>query len=127
MRGPEVFVDGPGRRLLPDDRERFDRIVLDLVEDIEQRWSDRLGLVEYAVEDVPDLGPSWDGDGVPLAALVRGGKQDPIRLVLFRRPIEFRAADRYELRAAVLAVLAEQLADLLGVPAHEVHPGYGAD
>jgi len=85
------------------------------------------GRVGYAVEDVPDLGPAWDGDGVPLAALVRGDKQKPSRLVLFRRPIELRVRDRYELRAAVLTVLAEQLGDLLGVPASEIHPGYAAD
>lgn len=124
MRGPAVLPLTAGRPHGPDDRARFDRITLDVVRAIEQRWADRLGLLEYAVEDVPDLSPSWRGEGVPLATLVRGHGAVPTRLVLFRRPIEHRAHSLADLRAAVLTVVVEQVAELLGIPAEDVDPRY---
>jgi hypothetical protein len=101
--------------------------VLDVVTDIDARWSDRLGLVEYAVEDTPQLPDDWDSDTVPLSSLVRGTGTTPTRLVVFRRPLEHRAADRAELEAMVLTVVVEQVAELLGIPAAEVDPRYPED
>ncbi|THV17862.1 metallopeptidase family protein [Nocardioides caeni] len=108
-------------------RERFDRILLDVVNDIDVRWSDRLGLVEYAVEDTPQLPDDWDSGRVPLSSLVRGSGTTPTRLVVFRRPLEHRAADRADLEASVLTIVVEQVAELLGIEPHEVDPRYPAD
>lgn len=108
-------------------RERFDRILLDLVSDIDERWSARLGLVEYGVEDTPQLPDDWDSGRIPLASLVRGSGTTPTRLVLFRRPLEHRAADRADLEAIVLTVVVEQIAELLGIEPHEVDPRYPSD
>ena len=41
--------------------ERFDDLVLDAVEHLEERWSKQLEGVEFAVEDVPAV-PSDGGD-----------------------------------------------------------------
>lgn len=106
------------------DRRRFDALVLEGVTRLERRWHDRLGLVEYAVEDTPQLPDDWTTSTVPLSSLVRGSGATPTRLVLFRRPIEHRAEDRADLRALVRTVLAEQVAELLGLPPDDVDPDY---
>jgi predicted Zn-dependent protease with MMP-like domain len=124
MRGPGVLPRRPGVPALPTTRERFDTMVLAVVRELEARWSDRLGLVEYAVEDTPDLPPDWDPDNVPLSSLVRGAGASPTRLVLFRRPIEHRCESRAELEAMVLMILVEQVAELLGIDAEDVDPRY---
>ena len=108
-------------------RESFDSLVLDIVTQIDERWSDRLGLVEYAVEDTPQLPDDWESETVPLSSLVRGSGARPTRLVVFRRPLEHRAADRVELEAMVLTVVVEQVAELLGIPPSEVDPRYPED
>ena len=126
MRGPAV-QPRPGSRLpRGSKREQFDALVLRIVTDIDERWSSRLGLVEYAVEDAPLVPDDWS-DTVPLASLVRGSGTTPTRLVLFRRPIEHRCDDRAELEAMVLTLIVEQVAELLDLPAHEVDPRYPAD
>ncbi|WP_110182706.1 metallopeptidase family protein [Nocardioides solisilvae] len=119
-RGPGVLrtPSAPPQRTA---RHRFDELVLDVVRAVEERWHDELGLVEYAVEDTPLVPDDWD-DTVPLASLVRGSGGTPTRLVLFRRPIEHRCQGREELRALVLTVLVEQVAELLGRDPDEVDP-----
>ena len=77
MRGPANTPTLPGRPELPTRGERFDELVLDTVRDIDTRWQDRLGLVEYAVEDTPQLPDDWALDTVPLASLVRGRTGEP--------------------------------------------------
>ncbi len=124
MRGPGITPSLPGRPELPTRGERFDELVLETVRDIDTRWQDRLGLVEYAVEDTPQLPDDWSGETVPLASLVRGQGQSPTRLVLFRRPIELRSETTSELGALVLTVLVEQVAELLGRAPEEIDPGY---
>jgi predicted Zn-dependent protease with MMP-like domain len=120
----------PGQRAVrprPDRREQFDKLVLGIVTDVDRRWHDRLGLVEYAVEDTPLIPDDWDDDTVPLSSLIRGTGARPTRLVLFRRPIEQRGATREELEALVLTVVVEQVAELLGMDAEDVDPRYRPD
>jgi predicted Zn-dependent protease with MMP-like domain len=124
MRGPGVLPTEPGTPAGPTARERFDELVLDIVSGIDERWSDRLGLLEYAVEDAPQIPDDWHPETVPLASLVRGTRGAPTRLVVFRRPIEHRAESRSELEALVLTVVVEQVAELLGVEPEAVDPRY---
>ena len=126
MRGPGVQPLTPGVPARRTRGERFDALVLDIVADLDERWSDRLGLVGYAVEDAPQIPDDWHADTVPLSSLVRGAKGAPTRLVLFRRPIEHRAETRSDLEALVLTVVVEQVAELLGIPAEDVDPRYDA-
>ena len=127
MRGPAVLPAVPGRPELRTARERFDDLALDIVTDIDARWQDRLGLVEYAVEDTPQIPDDWSPGTVPLSSLVRGSGATPTRLVLFRRPIEHRCENRTELEAMVLTVVVEQVAELLGIDAEQVDPRYDGD
>ena len=126
MRGPAILPERPGEPVLPTPRERFDELVLEVVADLERRWADRLGLVEYGVEDAPQIPDDWETGTVPLSSLVRGSGGQATRLVLFRRPIEHRCETRADLDALVLTVLVEQVAELLGIDPADVDPRYDA-
>jgi predicted Zn-dependent protease with MMP-like domain len=130
MRGPAV-LSGPltpnGVPATRSPKSDFDALVLGVVHDLENRWSDELGLVEFAVEEAPMLPDDWAADTVPLASLVRGSGSAATRLVLFRRPIELRCDDRSELSAMVLTVLVEQVSELLGREPHEIDPRYQSE
>ncbi|QZY30766.1 metallopeptidase family protein [Nocardioides coralli] len=123
MRGPGVLPRTPGVPELRTARERFDDLVVEVVAELDERWSDRLGLLEYAVEDAPQIPDDWHGTA-PLSSLVRGARGAPTRLVVFRRPIEHRAESLADLEALVLTVVVEQVAELLGVDAELVDPRY---
>lgn len=128
-RGPAVLPgpltpQGPPRRRTR--RDRFDSIVLGVVESLEERWSDELGLVEFGVEETPLLPDDWAAATVPLASLVPGDGTRPTRLVLFRRPIELRCETDSDLSALVLTVLVEQVSELLNRPPEEIDPRYDA-
>lgn len=127
MRGPAVVPRRPGHPETRTGRQRFDDLALAIVTSIDSRWQDRLGLVEYAVEDAPQIPDDWEPDQVPLSSLVRGSGATPTRLVLFRRPIEHRAETRTDLEALVLTVVVEQVAELLGVDPEKVDPRYEGD
>ncbi len=129
-RGPAVLPGPLSPRGVPATRSRratFDELVLAVLEDLEERWHDELGLVEFAVEEAPLVPDDWTADTIPLATLVRGGSGKPTRLVLFRRPIELRAETRADLSALVLTVVVEQVSELLGRPPEEIDPRYEAD
>jgi predicted Zn-dependent protease with MMP-like domain len=108
--------------------EIFDDLVLDTVESLERRYAKELAGVEFAVEDVPPELNVYDSDvledgEVPLARLLPGrpGRQElPPRIVLYRRPLEFRAMDREDLADLVHDVIIEQVANLLGVDPDEL-------
>ena len=127
MRGPGVVPRRAGHPELPTRRERFDDLALGIVTSVDRRWQDELGLVEYAVEDAPQIPDDWSVGTVPLSSLVRGSGSTPTRLVLFRRPIERRCETRTDLEAMVLTVVVEQIAELLGIDADQVDPRYDGE
>jgi predicted Zn-dependent protease with MMP-like domain len=111
--------------------ERFDAIVLDALEPIDERWHTELERLDVAVDEVPeitDCNPAtvtWGSDvvedgKVPLARLVpagvdRAGLPTRARIVLYRRPLETRAQGGGDLSDLVHEVLVEQVASYLGV------------
>lgn len=111
--------------------ERFDAIVLDALEPIDERWHAELDQLDIAVDEVPEVVDSdpatvnWGSDvvedgKVPLARLVpvgvdRAGLPTRARIVLYRRPLETRARDGRDLSDLVHEVLVEQIANYLGV------------
>lgn len=124
-RGPGLEPFTPGEPRGRTRRHRFDDLLLGLVAEVDARWSEQVGLVEYAVEDVPVLPASWEADKVPLSSLIRGRGADPCRMVFFRRPLELRGENECNLEALLLTVVVEQFAELLGLPPEEVDPRYG--
>ena len=113
--------------------ERFDELVLDAVEHLEERWGPQLEDVEFAVEDVPPVTAlePFDADvvldetaggAVPLGWLLpRAAGQVP-RVVVYRRPLEARAVDRLDLADLVHDVVVDQVARLLDLDPDEVDP-----
>lgn len=127
MRGPALRPSPLAPAGVPAARTRaelFDDVALRVMRAVVKPWSEQLGHVELAVEEVPVLPSSWDAPSVPLASYVAG---DPPRLVLFRRPLEHRAEGPLELETLLLTVVVEQLAEVLGLPPEDVHPGYEPD
>jgi hypothetical protein len=127
MRGP-AFRGGP---LAPDGvpahrtpAEAFDRMALRTMRAVVGPWTDRLGDVELAVEEVPVIPPGWGAPTVPLSSFVEETASSRPRLVLFRRPLEHRADGLDELEALLLTVIVEQVSEVLGLPVEEVLPGY---
>ncbi|MDR2454792.1 MAG: metallopeptidase family protein [Bifidobacteriaceae bacterium] len=105
--------------------EQFDQHIRAALLRLEPRWERRLARLEVAVEDVPTSeGPSWE-DGVPLARSFPAAAGLPDRVIVYRRPLEVRAADSRDLGLLVLDVVVEQLAHLWRMPPEEVDPGYG--
>ncbi|MGH3775545.1 MAG: metallopeptidase family protein [Pseudonocardiaceae bacterium] len=139
VRGPLFPATLPAAR---SRSERFDAIVLDALEPIEQRWHTELERLDVAVDEVPEITDcdpttvTWGSDvvedgKVPLARLVsagvdRAGLPTRARIVLYRRPLETRAQDGGDLSDLVHEVLVEQVASYLGIdpdiidgPTHE--------
>lgn len=118
--------------------EQFDELVLDAVDQLGDRWVSQLEGVDFAVEDVPPVpGPGeptppptveevLDSDGVPLSRLLperrAADRRVPARIVVYRRPLEARAADRLDLADLVFDVVVEQVATLLGVDRDDIDP-----
>lgn len=105
-----------------DDREQFDELVLSLVDRLAKRLEVELRDVQFGTEDVPQLPSGWTGEPVPLGSLVRPTGGSPARIVVFRRPVELRAATRLERTALVNEVLVEHVAELLGRHPDEIDP-----
>jgi predicted Zn-dependent protease with MMP-like domain len=103
--------------------ERFDDLVLDSAQRLESVIGTQA--VEFAVEDVPPSDPApWEGEAVPLGRVFPGQGSHSPRIVVYRRPVEARAADERELAQVVHDVVVEQVAALLGVRPGEVDRRY---
>jgi predicted Zn-dependent protease with MMP-like domain len=119
--------------------ERFDAMVLEALEPIEQRWGSELTELDLAVDDVPEVDETspdevvWQSGvladvGVPLAQLVPAGV-DPeglpsrARIVLYRRPLEARARGGADLADLLHEVLVEQVAEYLNIEPDVVDGG----
>jgi predicted Zn-dependent protease with MMP-like domain len=119
--------------------ERFDAMVLEALEPIEQRWGAELTELDLAVDDVPEVDETspdevvWQAGvladvGVPLAQLVPAGV-DPeglpsrARIVLYRRPLEARARGGADLADLLHEVLVEQVAEYLNIEPDVVDGG----
>lgn len=111
--------------------QRFDEMVLEALEPLEERWGDELTELDLAVDMVPEIDKtnpdetSWPPEvvedlGVPLAQLVpagvdRRGLPTRARIVLYRRPLEARSRDGIDLVDLLHEVLIEQIACYLGI------------
>jgi predicted Zn-dependent protease with MMP-like domain len=110
--------------------EEFDDLVMDAVEELEEHWATELAALEFAVEDVPPAGDTaFDPDivvdrGVPLGRLYRQGLpeiEQPV-IVVYRRPIEARAADVEDRADLVFMVVVDLAAEFLGRDVDEIDP-----
>lgn len=114
----------------------------DEVRRLGRRWGRELSRVRFTVEEVPPVEPWFDGP-VPLGHTVlqpppttnqstsparpnipsEGGGR-PVRITVFRRPVEARAKGEPELARLIRDLLVEEVADLLGLSPESVDPSY---
>jgi predicted Zn-dependent protease with MMP-like domain len=120
LRGPLAPPQAPFSR---SRAERFDDLVADEVRRLGQRWRRELARVEFAVEEVPEVEPWFDGP-VPLARTRPGEAGRPVRIVVFRRPVEARGGGERETAHIVRDALVEEVANLLGLSPESVDPSY---
>ena len=77
---------------------------------------------------MPHLDVGWATDQVPLAAALEGSPDRPAQVVVYRRPLEHRAASRRGLQILVYRTIVEQLSALTGLSVDEIDPdGAGAE
>ncbi|MGW0777584.1 metallopeptidase family protein [Streptomyces sp. NPDC002835] len=119
MRGP---VAPPQVPLAASRAETFRDLVQDSVERLERHWP-QLADVDFLVLEVP----STPDDSVPLGSAVPAAKDQPARIMVYRRPVEIRTKNRDERALLVHEVVVEQVAELLGLAPESVDPRYGQD
>ncbi|GGW66686.1 hypothetical protein GCM10010381_59500 [Streptomyces xantholiticus] len=119
MRGP---VAPPQVPLAASRAETFRDLVQDSVERLERRWP-QLSDVDFLVLEVPGS----PHESVPLGSAVPAAKDQPARIMIYRRPVEIRTKNRDERALLVHEVVVEQVAELLGLAPESVDPRYGQD
>jgi hypothetical protein len=102
--------------------DRFGDLVVAAVDRLEPRWGGRLAAVDVEIYDVPRV--ASEQDEVPLAAHRHAPGSRTATLVVYRRPVELRAPEHLARVDLVRDLVAEQLADVLGVAPAELDPGY---
>jgi hypothetical protein len=108
--------------------EFFNDAVQSAVDRIAQQCPDALLGVAIGIEDVPYLETTWSDSRVPLAAALDAVPDRPAQVVVYRRPLEHRAASRRGLRILVYRTIVEQLSALTGRSVDEIDPdGYAED
>lgn len=122
MRRPLLPPSLPGYRTRS---ERFDELVAEGSARLASRWGSQWGHLEFGVEDVPPSDPAPWEHGVPLGRVLPGEYGAPTRVVLYRRPLDQRAAAD-DLPGLVRDILAEQVGHLLSMRPDEIDPEYGA-
>jgi predicted Zn-dependent protease with MMP-like domain len=106
--------------------QAFDELVLEAVLRVQQHLPEQLRAVEFAVEDVP---PADDGEHgrVELGSSSPAAAGRPARVVVYRRPVETRAAGERSRALLITDVVVEQVAELLGLDPEAVDPEYGGE
>lgn len=128
MRGPLVVPRNHGGvlpRPAPTPSEFFADAVSAALERVSRSCPGALDGVVVGIEDVPEKQSFIEGR-VPLASAQDGEGPRPSRVVLFRRPLELRAATSAGLVILVHRTLVEQLSALTGLPV-DVIDGSDAD
>ena len=123
VRGP---LAPPGSPAAVSRGDRFGDLVVAAVDRLEPRWGLHLPALDVEVHDVPPASATGVDGEVPLAAHRPARGDQPPVVVVYRRPVELRAPERPVRVDLVRDLVAEQLAELLGLDPGELDPGYDA-
>jgi hypothetical protein len=102
--------------------DAFGDLVVAAVDRLEPRWGPHLKAVDVEVRDAPVV--DSDAAEVPLAEHHAARGSSAASLVVYRRPVELRAPDRLARIELLRDLVAEQLADLLGLAPSDLDPDY---
>ena len=102
--------------------EFFGDAVQAAVDRIARQCPEALLGVSIGIEDVPTVETAWTGPRIPLAVALEAVDGKPARIVVYRRPLEHRAASRRGLRILVYRTIVEQLSALTGRSIDEIDP-----
>jgi predicted Zn-dependent protease with MMP-like domain len=122
LRGPLAPPTSP---LTAPRAEQFGAVVVAAVDRLEPRWSPHLDAVDVEVLDVPP--PVTGVVDVPLSTHRVGPRPRQVTVVVYRRPVLLRAAERAERATLVRDLVAEELSDALGLAPEDLDPGYAGD
>lgn len=115
----------PGTPAWRTRRERFDELVADMVEDFIRRWP-VVSTIEFAIEDVPPSDPAdWEDHSMVLARLFPSDRRRGLadRIVVYRLPVEQRAARGGELEDLVRALLIDRISRVVAVSPEDLDHG----
>lgn len=107
-------------------RERREDVFLALlhqsVDRIGKQCPQALVGIDIGVEDVPSVENVWSQGRAPLAAAMAPTADRPGQIVVYRRPLEHRAATRKELRVLLYRTIVGQLAAITNRSIDEIDP-----
>ncbi|MGJ3189784.1 metallopeptidase family protein [Paenarthrobacter nitroguajacolicus] len=123
LRGELMLPNLPGFRTRS---ERFDDMVLDSAERLQDMWGKQLDGVLFAVDEIP---PNLEqlvaaGNAAPMGSYTPGGRGEAPMITVYRRVVEQGSATREELQDLVHDVVVEYTAEMLGVPPETLDPVY---
>ncbi|MGY4719921.1 metallopeptidase family protein [Naumannella cuiyingiana] len=123
LAAPNPLTRRPASPRRPPGRAAFfDDAVAESVRRVRASCPRAIAGVQVGVVDVPEITDAWQEGEAPLAAAVEPVGDEPARVVLYRRPLEYRAISRPDLRLLVHRALVEQLSALTTIPLHEIDP-----
>jgi hypothetical protein len=120
LRGPLAPPTSPATVPRAD---AFGDLVVSAVDRLEPRWGERLAAVEVEIRDTPEVGAGTLEVALAVARAPRGHRPTAV-LVVYRRPVEMRAPDRLSRVDLLRDLVAEQLAELLGMSPSDLDPAY---
>lgn len=102
--------------------ERFGMLVAEAVDRLEPRWRAHVSDVDVEIQDAPPVDDTTVE--VPLAGYRPASPGRALTVVVYRRPVELRAPERPARVDLVRDLVAEQLADALGLAPGDLDPAY---
>ncbi|MCL2482534.1 MAG: metallopeptidase family protein [Propionibacteriaceae bacterium] len=99
----------------------FFHCVSDAIGAIDEAVPDALTHLDIGVEEVPDVSALWSSH-MPLAAAIDADDDHLAQIVVYRRPIEFRASSQAQLRQLVFVALVEQVSSVTGLSVATLDP-----
>ncbi len=123
LRGEIMLPNLPGYRTRG---ERFDDLVLDSAERLQDMWGKRLDGVAFAVDEIP---PNLEqlvaeGTAAPLGSYTPAAHGAGPVITIYRRVVEHTTGGREDLQDLVHDVVVEYTAEMLGVPPETLDPVY---
>ena len=119
VRGPLLPHSAPNHQ---NPNEIFDRILSEGVEDISIRLGNELKNIEISLEQIPNFRDlTLAQESVPLGRIE---KSNPIKVVVYQKPIELRCQNNFQLDRLIRDTLSELIGLAIGIRPIDIDPDY---